>query len=249
MNDEPTEVWVHTIKIWKNKKGQLHRDGDLPAYINSEGTWWWYQNGKRHRDYDLPAYIDTDGNCEWYIKDKKIKEKQIFSQEKIKQYKKPCKEAKHIKMHIKTRCEMCGKDTRIIVEGEVVGSTQFCSRQCCRAFKQQLINLSTKQCKTKKTKKTSNKPTKIHKNGTKEWHNAKGQYHRDGDLPAIVNPNHSYWWYKNGQIHRSNNLPAVININGQCQWWIRNKFIKRGKCTPKQIEKYKRSLRNNKKGK
>ena len=74
---------------WRNPKGQLHRDGDLPAveakdgskywYQNGEhhreggpavelesGTKGWYQNGKLHRDGGLPAIEFPDGTKEWY---------------------------------------------------------------------------------------------------------------------------------------------------------------------------------------
>jgi hypothetical protein len=47
---------------WFDGNGALHRDGDLPAYIQmdlDEGTETreWYQHGKLHRDGDLPATI------------------------------------------------------------------------------------------------------------------------------------------------------------------------------------------------
>jgi len=45
--------------------GEVHRDGDLPATIRSDGerAWWW--RGKNHRDGDLPAAIRADGSLEW----------------------------------------------------------------------------------------------------------------------------------------------------------------------------------------
>jgi hypothetical protein len=47
-------------------KGKLHRD-DGPARIYNDGAHW-YRHGKRHRDGDLPALIDSFGMC-WYIND------------------------------------------------------------------------------------------------------------------------------------------------------------------------------------
>lgn len=38
------------IKRWRNKKGQLHRDNDLPAIRYPGGTEEYYQNDKLHRD-------------------------------------------------------------------------------------------------------------------------------------------------------------------------------------------------------
>ena len=58
---------------WGNKKwyqnGELHRDGDEPARINSDQKEW-YQNGELHRDGDKPAMIDTFGMKKWYQKGK-----------------------------------------------------------------------------------------------------------------------------------------------------------------------------------
>ena len=53
MDDTPEII---KVKKWF-KDGKLHRDGDLPAVITSDGTRIWYRHGKRHRDGDLPAVI------------------------------------------------------------------------------------------------------------------------------------------------------------------------------------------------
>jgi hypothetical protein len=57
---------INGSKIWKNKKGEIHRDNDLPAIEYYNGTKVWYQYGKRHRDNDLPAIEFIDGTKEWY---------------------------------------------------------------------------------------------------------------------------------------------------------------------------------------
>jgi len=48
------------------KNGELHRDGDLPAVIASDGTQEWYKNDVHHRDGDLPAVIGNNGSQEWW---------------------------------------------------------------------------------------------------------------------------------------------------------------------------------------
>jgi hypothetical protein len=76
-----------------NEFGQIHRDGDLPALVNHEGTFYfkngllhrengpaainshqevYYKDGLIHRDGDLPALIN-------FIKDKE-NNKEVFSQ-------------------------------------------------------------------------------------------------------------------------------------------------------------------------
>jgi hypothetical protein len=52
-------------EIWY-KDGVRHRDDDLPAIIQSNGTKKWYKNGKQHRDNDLPAVIEKNGTKRWY---------------------------------------------------------------------------------------------------------------------------------------------------------------------------------------
>ena len=56
-------------KKWQNALGRLHRSGDAPAVVKSDGTqeWWW--NGRRHRDGDAPAIVWADGSQYWYKED------------------------------------------------------------------------------------------------------------------------------------------------------------------------------------
>ena len=50
--------------IWKNARGQLHRDFG-PACVCSDGTQAWWKNGKQHRD-DGPAVVRPNGAQAWY---------------------------------------------------------------------------------------------------------------------------------------------------------------------------------------
>lgn len=61
----------------------------------------------------------------------------------------------------------------------------------------------------------------VDKFGNTEWRNAKGQLHRDGDLPTTEGVNGTKWWYQNGQPHRDGDLPAFEGLNGT-RWWYRN---------------------------
>ena len=55
----------NTLQQWY-QNGQLHRDDDLPAIVNANGSNQWYQNGKLHRDNDLPAIVWENGSKEWF---------------------------------------------------------------------------------------------------------------------------------------------------------------------------------------
>lgn len=63
-NDPPTEeLYYGSIKVWKNKDGQFHRDGGLPAIEFANGNKFYYKNGKNHRDgVDLPAIEFANGD-------------------------------------------------------------------------------------------------------------------------------------------------------------------------------------------
>jgi hypothetical protein len=53
-------------KIWRNIKGEIHRDNDLPAIEWYDGSKEWFINGKLHRDNDQPAVEYSNGNKMWY---------------------------------------------------------------------------------------------------------------------------------------------------------------------------------------
>jgi hypothetical protein len=55
------------------------------------------------------------------------------------------------------------------------------------------------------------------KDGTLIWEK-NGQWHRDGDLPAVIYPDGQLEWYQNGLVHRDGDKPAVIYPNGQLEW-------------------------------
>ena len=69
--DLPTEIWDSDAKVWKNKNGQIHRDGDLPAFERANGDKFYYKEGKLHRDGDLPAIEYACGDKE-YCKNGKL---------------------------------------------------------------------------------------------------------------------------------------------------------------------------------
>lgn len=57
--------------MWKNVKGQLHReDGPAIEYNNGDKSWW--VNGKYHR-LDGPAREWSKGDKSWWVNDVQIK--------------------------------------------------------------------------------------------------------------------------------------------------------------------------------
>ena len=52
--------------IYYDKNNNIHRDDDLPAFIDVlHGTQEWYKNNKLHRE-DKPAIVHRDGSHSWY---------------------------------------------------------------------------------------------------------------------------------------------------------------------------------------
>jgi hypothetical protein len=58
---------------------------------------------------------------------------------------------------------------------------------------------------------------------TQAWYK-NGKYHRDNDLPAIIQSNGDKYWYKDGLMHRDNDLPAVVLSNGNKFWYQYGKY-------------------------
>jgi len=88
MNEEQEEMWNRLkepapiidkdgTQRWFNKAGQLHRENDLPAYIDISGYKEWWINGKRHRENDLPARTWGNGLKEWWKNGKYIRSEKL----------------------------------------------------------------------------------------------------------------------------------------------------------------------------
>ena len=67
-------------------------------------------------------------------------------------------------------------------------------------------------------------PAIEHRDGSKEWW-INGQRCRLNDLPAIVYSNGNKWWCINGKFGRANDLPVIEYANGQKEWKRKNKFM------------------------
>ena len=52
--------------IWYGSNGKLHRDGDMPAHITTNGLMVYCKHGKRHREFG-PAIVYSDGSVEYWI--------------------------------------------------------------------------------------------------------------------------------------------------------------------------------------
>lgn len=58
-------AWPWGKRSWY-RDGKLHRDDDLPAVIEADGSQMWYQHGKLHRRGDRPAVVWANGSQHWW---------------------------------------------------------------------------------------------------------------------------------------------------------------------------------------
>lgn len=70
-NQPPTEIDQYGAHQWLDSEGRLHRNWDLPAVIEQNGSMAWCQHGQLHRDGDRPARFRSRGTNEWWIHNQK----------------------------------------------------------------------------------------------------------------------------------------------------------------------------------
>ena len=75
IDDQPAIINIHecVCNYWY-KYGKKHRGGDLPAYVNTDGSKAYYWNGLYHRDDNLPAIEFANGEKAWFIHGEYVKE-------------------------------------------------------------------------------------------------------------------------------------------------------------------------------
>ena len=64
-------AYEYGSKYWRNSKGQLHREGDKPAYIHRNGYKEYRINGKLHRESG-PAVITPTGRVEYWLNGEQV---------------------------------------------------------------------------------------------------------------------------------------------------------------------------------
>jgi hypothetical protein len=79
-----------------------------------------------------------------------------------------------------------------------------------------------KWCIHGRYRRTDGGPTIRRFDGTQLWTAECGMiYHRDGDLPAVIDPDGTLRYYLHGYLHRDFPLPAVKSPYGYREYWYR----------------------------
>ena len=60
------EIWANNTIVWCDSAGEIHRDGDMPAFIRIDGYMAYCNHGNTHR-INGPARIWRDGTVEYWI--------------------------------------------------------------------------------------------------------------------------------------------------------------------------------------
>lgn len=200
INQPPDEITEDGIMIWKNANGEIHRDGDLPAFIHPDGIKEWWQNGELEREGDKPAVEIRDGEIkEWYQNGKLGRAG-----------------GKPASINEFTGKRKWYKDGELHRDGDLPATDHEVDGES-RPPKAWYQN--------DELHRDGDKPALI-RESRQEWYQ-NGKLHREGDLPAGVyvkaggtlDPNKSIEeqngvevWYKDGLKHRTNG-PAVIRYS------------------------------------
>lgn len=173
------------IKCMKTRlHGRLHSFDDKPASKDEFGDTCWYKYGRLHRDGDLPAYIDNDGSKYWIIRGETHRDNDM-----------PAiithDGCYHWYNH-GIRSRKYGK-ANVEFSGEKIWY-KFISED------------------TDSDGMTVNKYMITYEDGSKCY--VKDEiFHRDDELPALINVEGDKIWYKDGELHRGYDLPAIVTPN------------------------------------
>jgi len=220
--DKPKcEIDSYGNKLWKNKKGQYHRE-DGPAIESTDGYKQWVINGSLHRE-DGPAIEGRYGNKSWYLNGIQYTEedwKQELEKPKCKIDKDGTKNwtNKEHRFHREDgpaiEYASGGKEWRI--NGKLHREDGPAIESC---YGNKVWYLNGIKYTEEQWKQELNKPKcEIDEYGHKRWKNKEGQLHRE-DGPACEWTTGSKFWYLNGLCHREDG-PAAVYANGEKYWYL-----------------------------
>ena len=232
-DNKPAEIRYGRFAVWY-KNGKVHREGDLPAYMDlkyPETFLTWYKNGVMHRDGDLPALIDgdkkvwykngvihresglaayVDGKTQkWYVRGLLHRENDLpaIIEHEFLTYTHPPQN------HMSISWFRDGKLHRDVDRPAVIrGKEEY----VVRFLDNSMYDITDPW--EKDYFQSWDVPFKWPIDIKQEWY-VDGIRHRDGDKPAI-REGHGYCvWYKNGEKSRDNPDKPVC-ISGNQAYWI-----------------------------
>ena len=184
------------------QNGNLHRDGDKPAIIESKNKWW-YQNGKRHRDNGKPAVMLVNGDREWWengLRHRDGDKPAILYKDGTEKYYKAGK--RYIPKHIQKKINKKRLD-------RAKTNVEVKKNRLLEDLNETRVPLQNGGYKL------------VYSDGV-YYRDKNDEVHRDGDEPAVVDE-YGKQWYKHGKRHRDDDKPAIIDQ------WGEETYYKNGK--------------------
>jgi hypothetical protein len=214
-------------KIWKNEKGQYHRE-DGPAIEWGNGDNSWYINGERHRE-DGPAVELFDGEKAYYLNGKHVEEKDLPMNKKD-EWPKCTIDKDGNKKWKNAKGEWHRKDGPA-VEWPNGNKLWYINGNLHREDGPavewydggKVYYLNGEQVEEKDLPMNQWPKCVINNNGDKFWKNEKGEYHRE-DGPAVEYTNGEKHWFKNGKYHREDG-PAIEESDGSKEYWLNDEMV------------------------
>ncbi len=193
-------------KFWYNIEGKLHRDGDKPAIIRTNGVQEWWRNGQRHRNGDKPA-IEAISATGWW--------REWYKDDKRHRYGKPAMESSRGIKCFYNKGKLVKDETIPLIEHRVDWEFLKDIRKIWKRIGHEGVPNPDCNCGFLG-------PGKPHfclheKDGNKFWLSW-GVLHREDDLPAVELKDGTKEWWIWGKRHRKG-APAVVRANGNKEWW------------------------------
>jgi hypothetical protein len=196
--------------------GVIHREGNEPAIITSDGTRQWIQNGKFHSDAMHPAIQHANGDKIW------------LNNGKYHSYNdQPALITNVTKQWYKDGVLHRSNDMPAIIRSD--GTHEW--------YKDGVLHRSNDMpaviksdgtrewYKYGKLHRSNDMPAVIKSDGSQKWYK-EGKLHRAGNKPAInkYGKIRTKAWYIDGKLRRDNDQPAQITIMGKnkiyLEWYI-----------------------------
>jgi hypothetical protein len=196
-------------KQWSDAEGLPHRVGH-PAIISADGTLRYYTHGVRDNP-NGPAVIYTNGNLEYWVQGK-------------------CELIRNTKSFQKND-EQAAQNS--CFRNQLVSHSSMADIIKARLERNPFPGPLAADDRSKETTTTTTTP-KSHFNpgvnflhdGTEVWVDDDGEYHRDGDLPAIILPDGTVLYYYHGDQHRVGGA-AVLRADGSYEFSLLLSYIGR----------------------
>ncbi len=213
-----------TLKYFIN--GEMHRNGDNPAYVfdvaddvscdDEKLIAAYHKNGKIHRNDDIngteqPALIYYDGAIEYYNNDKlhrKGDQPAIMCSDGTLEYFKNGRRHRDVdEFGCEQPAYICGTHVKYFNNGVLHRNED---QPAVIYFNDVEIYY-----KHGETHRNDDKPAICFADGGVKYYK-NNKLHRDGDLPVDISADGTLKYYKNDNLHRDNDQPAVICYKNRC---------------------------------